>query len=290
MSIPMNYQCYLCHFNKHVTAASQHGTAEEVTAFSRDLMRLYLTAPENASLTWFGTGTNALFQKYFSLPEDRFLEEKELSNRFVMERMETIRSRVERAEDPVFAGLQYAILGNYIDFSALYGQVSFEKLDDLLENADTFAPKGDAYVRFCEDLSKAKTLLYLADNAGEIGFDRIFAEQISKKYPNLSITFCVKGGPCANDALRADARAVGLPFPVIDSGVALSGMELTRISGEAKAALEAADVILSKGQANVESLFGSGYNIYFAFLVKCQRFIDLFGEKKFTPLFLQEPK
>ena len=81
---------------------------------------------------------------------------------------------------------------------------------------------------------------------------------------------------------------MGLPFPVIDSGVALSGMELTQIGAEAKAALESADVILSKGQANVESLFGSGYNIYFAFLVKCQRFIDLFEKEKFTPMFLGE--
>ena len=288
MSIPMNYQCYLCHFNKHVDTARRYGTEAQVTAFARDLMELYLSAPENTSLTWFGTGTNALYQKYFTLPEDRFLEEKELSNRFVIQRLDAIRSRVEQADDPVFAGLQYAILGNYIDFSALYGQVSFEMLDELLDKADTFAPQGDTYAQFCAALSKANTLLYLTDNAGEIGFDRIFAEQIQKKYPQLAITFCVKGGPAANDALRADAQAVGLPFPVIDSGVALSGMELTQIGAEAKAALESADVILSKGQANVESLFGSGYNIYFAFLVKCQRFIDLFEKEKFTPMFLGE--
>ena len=62
MSIPMNYQCYLCHFNKHVDTARRYGTEAQVTAFARDLMELYLSAPENTSLTWFGTGTNALYQ------------------------------------------------------------------------------------------------------------------------------------------------------------------------------------------------------------------------------------
>lgn len=290
MSIPMNYQCYLCHFNKNVADARRFGDDDTATAFARDLMKLYLNAPENASLTWFGAATNDLFQKYFDLPEDRFFEEKEVSNRFVIQRMDIIRSRVESAGDPVFAGLQHAILGNYIDFSALHGQVSFQLLEELLTKADTFSPKGDAYAQFCDELSGARNLLYLTDNAGEIGFDRIFAEQIQKKYPHLAITFCVKGGPAANDALRADAEAVGIPFPVIDSGVSLSGMELTRISDEAKKALEEADVILSKGQANVESLYGSGYNIYFAFLVKCQRFIDLFGEEKFTPMLIRDKK
>lgn len=290
MSIPMNYQCYLCHFNKNVADARRFGDDDTATAFARDLMKLYLSAPENASLTWFGAATNDLFQKYFDLPEDRFSEEKEMSNRFVIQRMDIIRSRVESAVDPVFAGLQYAILGNYIDFSALHGQVSFQLLEELLTKADTFSPKGDAYAQFCDELSGARNLLYLTDNAGEIGFDRIFAEQIQKKYPHLAITFCVKGGPAANDALRADAEAVGIPFPVIDSGVSLSGMELTRISEEAKKALEEADVILSKGQANVESLYGSGYNIYFAFLVKCQRFIDLFGQEKFTPMLIRDKK
>ena len=90
------------------------------------------------------------------------------------------------------------------------------------------------------------------------------------------------------DALRADAEAVGIPFRVIDNGNSLAGTELTCLGAEAKTALETADVILSKGQANVESLYGSGYNIYYAFLIKCQRFIELFGKEKFTPMLVRE--
>ena len=127
MGVKMNWRCFLCHFGKHVDTASRLGDEETVTAFSKDLMRLYLSAPADASVTWFGTGTNALYQKYFNLPEDRYVAEKVFSNHFVLERMDAIRQRAQSAADPVYAGLQFAILGNYIDFSALYGEVSFGK-------------------------------------------------------------------------------------------------------------------------------------------------------------------
>ena len=288
MSIPMNYQCYLCHFNKHVDTARRYGTEAQVTAFARDLMELYLSAPENTSLTWFGTGTNALYQKYFTLPEDRFLEEKELSNRFVIERMDLIRQKVESAEDPVFAGLQFSILGNYLDFAALQGQVSFEKLEAMLDTAFDLELDKEAYADFCKELETGKKLLYLTDNAGEIGFDRIFAEEIAKKYPQLEITFCVRGEIIINDATRADAEAVGIPFPVIDNGNRVPGTQIDLLGQEALDALNSADVILAKGMANCETMFGCGYNVYYAFLVKCQRFVDRFRKPMLTPMLVKE--
>lgn len=288
MSVKMNSQCFLCQLRKNVETAQKLGDEETATAFTREMMKLFLSAPENASLTWFGPGTTALFQKIYGLPADRFQEEKALSNRFVLERMDAIRSRVEGAADPLYAGLQYAILGNYIDFSALYGKVSFEKLDEMLETAHTLQPDAETFRRFLGELETGKKLLYLTDNAGEIGFDRIFAEQLQRAYPHLQITFCVRGGPVVNDATREDAAAVGLPFRVMDNGGGFAGMDPRMISPEALAALESADVIFSKGQANVESLLGSGYNIYYAFLVKCVRFMELFEKPLFTPMLIRE--
>ena len=288
MGVKMNWQCFLCHFNKHVGTVSACCDEEATTAFAKELMALYLSAPEDASLTWFGTGTSALYRKYTDLPADRFAEEKAFSNRFVMERFSAIEDRVAAAQEPLYAALQHAILGNYIDFSALHGEVSFEKLETMLDKACQLQVDRQVFDQLRADLAEAKSLLYLTDNAGEIGFDRIFAQQIAKEYPQLQITFCVRGGPAANDALREDAEAVGIPFRVIDNGNSLAGTELTRLGQEAKTAIETADVILSKGQANVESLWGSGYNIYFAFLVKCQRFMDLFGKEKLTPMLVRE--
>lgn len=288
MSIGMDAQCYLCHFRRNVETARALGGEEKATEFARGLMELYLSMPDASSSPAVAPGTNALFQRIFGLEADRFREEKERSNAFVLARLEEIRRCTEAAADPVYAGLQMAVLGNYIDFSALQGEVSFEKLDEMLEKALEMELDRTNYDSLCAELEQGSRLLYLTDNAGEIGFDRIFAEQLQKAYPHLQITFCVRGGPAMNDATREDALAVGIDFPVIDNGNTVPGTELELLSEEAKEAMDEADVIISKGQGNAETLLGCGYNIYYAFLIKCPRFIDRYQKPKLTPMLVKE--
>lgn len=284
----MNATCLACHFQKQVETAVKLGSEEAATAFARELMASYLSAPENTAAPYFGPITDALFQKHFGLPEDRYAEEKRLSNEFVLTRMDAVRSRIEAQTDPVYAGLQFSILGNYLDFSALQGRISFEELEDMLELGLQMELDRDCYRRLCADLEKAEKLLYLTDNAGEIGFDRLFAEQIQKQYPHLSITFCVRGGPAMNDATKEDAAIVGVPFPVIDNGRNYAGTVLSALGTEAREAIDSADVILSKGMGNVETLLGCGLNIYYAFLVKCAHFMRLFDRPLMTPMLVSE--
>jgi len=288
MSIPMNDQCYLCHLKRNTDIARAMAGEEAATAFAKGLMQLYLDAPEEKGSPWFGPGVTELLEKHCGLTEDRFKEEKEMSNRFVLERLDAIRSRIDGAEDPLYAALQMAVLGNYIDFSALRGEVSFERLEEMLEKAGTIDLDRQNYAKFCGDLEQAKDLLYITDNAGEIGFDRLLAEEIAREFPDLQITFCVRGGPASNDATREDAQAVGITFPIIDNGCTVAGTELELLCPEAKTVFAQADVILSKGQANVETLYGCGLNIYYLFLIKCSRFQEYFGKEKLSPMLLKE--
>ena len=278
----------MCHLRRNLEVVKPLGTEAQTMDFARDMMRMYLSAPEGVSSPWFNPQVADLLEQHYGLPQDRYRQEKELSNRFVMERMDTIREKVRSASDPVYAGLQFAILGNYLDFSALQGQVSFEKLDRMLDKAFDLEVDKAVYETFCAQLEQGKKLLYLTDNAGEIGFDRIFAEEIAARYPHIAITFCVRGGITINDATRADAAAVGIPFPVIDNGNRIPGTQLDQLSPEAKQAMDTADLILAKGMANCETLFGCGYNVYYAFLVKCQRFVSLFGKPMLTPMLVRE--
>lgn len=288
MSVAFNAQCLMCHMGKALKTAEALGDEAKAMAFARAMMKLYLSAPEDVGSPWFGPATADLLHEFYGLDIDRFRQEKLDSNRFVMERLDQIRQKVAQAQDPVLAGLQFAVLGNYIDFSALHGEVSFEKLDAMLEDALEMELDGDAYASLLADLEKGGKLLYLTDNAGEIGFDRIFAEEIYKRFPQLEITFCVRGGPAQNDATREDALAVGIPFPVIDNGNRVAGTQINTLSEEAKQALEEADVIIAKGQGNVETMLGCGYNVYYAFLIKCARFIDRFNKPKLTPMLMKE--
>ena len=288
MSFAIDTQCLLCHLRRNLETVRPLGTEEQAMAFAKDLMRLYLEAPEGVSSPWFNPQTSDLMLKHYGLPLDRMKAEKELSNRFVLERMDLIREKVQSAADPVFAGLQFSILGNYLDFAALQGQVSFEKLEQMLDTAFDLELDREVYADFCKELETGKKLLYLTDNAGEIGFDRIFAEEIARKYPHLEITFCVRGEIIINDATRADAEAVGIPFPVIDNGNRVPGTQIDLLGKEAREALNAADVILAKGMANCETMFGCGYNVYYAFLVKCQRFVERFQKPMLTPMLVKE--
>ncbi len=288
MSIPFDMDCLRCHYRRNIATAQALGDERQLKDFSWDLMELYQTAPEEASSPWFCPQVNLLLKKHYGVEGDRFREEKAQSNAFVLERMDQIRSRIQSAEDPVYAGLQFAVLGNYIDFSALQGQVSFEKLDALLDDGESMELDRQVYQKLCQDLSRGKSLLYLTDNAGEIGFDRLLAEEIQKKYPHLTITFCVRGGPAMNDATREDAIAVGLPFPVIDNGNLIPGTQLDLLSRQARQAMDAADVILAKGMGNAETMFGCEYNVYYAFLIKCSRFVHLFQKPKFTPMLVRQ--
>ncbi len=288
MGISMNGLCYQCLINKNVAITRSMGDPQAADALMKDLLKLLAEAPADANSSMLGAQVNALYGKHFHLDADRFVEEKRESNAFVLARLPQLMERAKAQEDPVFAALQLAILGNYLDFSALRGQVSYEKLEKMLEDALDMELDREAYEQFRKDLGNAKTLLYVTDNAGEIGFDRILAELLRQAYPQLKITFCVRGGPAHNDALREDAAYMGIRFPVIDTGNDVGGVELSLLGPEAKAAISGSDVILTKGMGNVETLWGSGLPIYYAFLIKCPRFVEVFQKPHMTPMFIKE--
>ena len=289
MSIPINSLCYQSNMAKTMDQARTLGDSDTATAFAKELLNVYLSMPADASSAHFGPITNDLLKQYYNLGPDRFQKEKEDSNRFVLERLEMLTQQVTAQVDPVLAGLQFSILGNYLDFSALYGQVSFQKLDEMLDDALKMPLDMDIYRQLLSDFENGKKLLYITDNAGEIGFDRIFAQQIHKKYPHLEITFMVRGQLAQNDATREDAAIMGIEFPVIDNGNALAGTDISLLSKEAKCALDDADVIIAKGMGNTETMYGCGYNVYYAFLVKCVRFVEFFNQPMMTPMIHQDP-
>jgi uncharacterized protein with ATP-grasp and redox domains len=288
MEMTFNVDCLLCHMKKHLSEACTLGDDQTNMAFARELMELYSRMPEGACAPWLAPHTAQLMNRYYGVDLDRYALEKKQSNTFVLERKDQIRQKVASAPDRVFAALQFAILGNYIDYSALHGEVSFEKLEEMLVSALDMELDKECYVNFCADLAKGGKLLYITDNAGEIVFDQILAEEITRQYPQVEITFCLRGGPANNDATREDAQQIGLPFPVIDNGNLVPGTQLDQLGQEAKQALGNANIILAKGQGNAETMMGCGLNVYYAFLIKCPRFMRRFQKEKLSPMFAKE--
>ena len=166
MSFVMDSYCMQCYLRRNIDLVRPLGPETKSTAFAKEIMKLFLAAPEGVTAPWFGPQVAELLHEMYGLSIDRFHDEKLASNQFVLERLEDIRRRVEQAENPILAGLQYAILGNYLDFSALQGNVSYEKLEQMLSGAKDIDVAGPYFDRFCADLEQGKRLLYLTDNAG----------------------------------------------------------------------------------------------------------------------------
>ena len=286
MAIPMNSVCAQCLMKRHVDAARPLGDDETATKFAKGLMEAFLSLPEGADSSQIGPAVTKLYADLYGLEGDRYLEEKVASNAFAMERLPKIYAQIEKAKDPIYAALQLSILGNYLDFAALAGKVRFEDLERMLEQEENYDLSGPHYDRFLQELKTAKSFVLITDNAGEVVFDRVLAETIHRFYPEVNITFLVRGGPANNDALREDADIVGIPFPVEDSGLCVGGTPLHQISEKARILLQNADMILAKGMGNTESLYNCGLPVYYAFLVKCARFEQVFKRPHLTPMFV----
>ena len=229
-----------------------------------------------------------LHEVYFGKPFS-FEELKQGYNAMMLEKEAEIREKITQAADPLAVALRFAQIGNFIDFGAM-DSVDDAKLMEFLKQAETLPLSKDTYQSFTEDLKKAKKLVYMTDNCGEVVLDKLLLETIKQTAPHLEMTIIVRGEPVLNDATKEDALQVGLETcgKVIPNGTNIAGTYLPWVSAEAKDALEEADLLISKGQGNFESLHGCGLNIYYLFLCKCQWFMERFGLPQYSGVFLNE--
>ena len=142
--VTMNALCVRCQIDKHTPVA--HGMdPEKASCFFKDFLPLLNDAIGCANSCRLDSDLKKLYRKHFGNSGIDYSEDKRISNEFVLPRLSQIRELVEKQKDPVFAGLQFAILGNYLDFSALKGRVSFEKFEELLTNGLSMELPEDTY-------------------------------------------------------------------------------------------------------------------------------------------------
>jgi len=161
--------------------------------------------------------------------------------------------------------VRLAIAGNIIDLGAKSGLTE----DEARQTAATALeqPLIGALAELREAVSRARRILYLCDNAGEIVFDRVLIGQL----PRGAVTVAVRGHAVINDATREDAEAAGLSelAEVIDNGSAMPGTVLADCSPEFRRRFAEADLVIAKGQGNCESLHAERAPLFCLFRVKC---------------------
>ena len=195
---------------------------------------------------------------------DPYREAKARHSAVAVELYPALKALVDRAEDRLLTALKVAVVGNLIDLG-VYSDVASITEQVWACLAQDFAI--DDYAAFADELGRARRVLFVGDNAGEIGFDRVLIEEIGPE----RVTFVVRQSPVLNDATYEDAVDVGLDrvVRVITTGDDSAGVDFSRCSAEFLEAYYDADLIVSKGQGNLESLDDRTEPIYFLLQAKC---------------------
>jgi uncharacterized protein with ATP-grasp and redox domains len=177
---------------------------------------------------------------------DPYREAKDWQNRVAMELIPKFRAEVMAAKDPLLLAARLAIAGNVIDMGS-NGNLTEADVRQSLNKALTEPFFGEEE-RFEQAIAQAKSVLYLADNAGEIAFDRLLVEQIIKQVPPERVTLVVRGAPVLNDATLIDVHTVGIDQIVeaIDNGSDAPGTILNDCSEEFRRRFAEADLIVAK--------------------------------------------
>lgn len=199
------------------------------------------------------------------LNQDPFKKIKSDFNRIALGLYPAMKEKVNTSRDPLWTAVRLAIAGNIIDF----GIFTSVDIDKSVAGALDRTIAVDDYELFKKAVRERDTVLYLLDNSGEIVFDKLLIEELVSR--GKKVRAVVKGSPVLNDVTAADADQVNLQelCEVVDNGSDAIGTILEWTSPDFQTLFETADLIISKGQGNFETITTSGKQTFFLFQSKC---------------------
>lgn len=231
----------------------------------RDALRLAADTPFDQPPVLIGAAMHRMLREMTG-NDDPYRAVKDESNELALRLLPELRRRVQQADDPFEVALRFAMAGNVIDFGQ-GTRVTEEIVLEALEHAASQPLHASAVNELRNAAADAESILYLADNAGEIVLDRLLIEQLDTS----KVTLAVRGGPVINDATRDDAITAGLDklVEIIDNGTDIPGTVLPSCSQSFRERFDAAGIVIAKGQGNYESLSGADRDVFFLLKTKC---------------------
>jgi uncharacterized protein with ATP-grasp and redox domains len=265
-------ECIPCFFRQALIAARLAGADEEDQKRILDEVAGVLpTFSLNATPPEMGRIIHRIVMKITG-KEDPYRHIKEESTRKALTLYPQLKEILSRSDDRLRTAVNFAIAGNSIDYGARDALDIEKELVSIL-NAENRASADTVfdYSRFRDAFNRAETILYLGDNVGETVFDRLLIEEMLQQ-AEKRITYVVRERPIINDALIDDARQCGIDelVEIISSGSDAPGTLLSICSPEFLERFHEADMIISKGQGNFETLSEARQPIFFLFMAKCQ--------------------
>ncbi|MBN2165445.1 MAG: DUF89 family protein [Marinilabiliaceae bacterium] len=271
----MRSECYFCHIKTIQTLIEKYKpdceTAEELIFTVNDLLR------ENKEMSnpLLATDIHRIAKEKIN-NADLYAEEKKIANNLLISNYTYWKKKITDSDNPFKMAAKLAVVGNIIDYGA--HSVS-NNIIDQIEGLCLKQLKINQTDELQIAIKKAKSILYIGDNAGEIFFDRLFIEAL--QHPN--ITFVTRGKPVINDITIDDAKQVGIDklCNVISNGFDAPSTILEFCSDEFMYEYCNADLIISKGQGNFEGLMDEKHpNTFFMLIAKCNPIANLLRVNK----------
>ena len=257
--------CIPCIMNQAYQAAILFAAEDEAVQRNilEDVCRLVLTMDGKHPSPYYSTSLQSILEKHIGRT-NLYGEIKERNRRRAEGYLQYLETMLDAAPDKLELAIRIAIIGNTIDLAA---NPNFD-LDDEMNALNSSNIVLDVLPEFKEDLKRAETILYIADNYEEALFDKFLLRELSSK----KLLFAVRSAPIYNDITYEDAIKLGIDeiCPVIESGSTIAGTDLGRSTPEFKHAFDNADLVIAKGQGNFETLMSVQRPIYFLFKVKCE--------------------
>ena len=207
--------------------------------------------------------------KRITKSNDPYKQAKDESNRMSKNLYSCLERHVKDDKDPLLMAIKLAIAGNVIDF----GTMNRLNINEVIDNALKRDFDVSSYPRFKKVLDQSKSILYLADNTGEIFFDKLLLKELVNI--GKEITYVVKANPIINDALLEDAKFAGIDklatIMAYDAGHDKStpGTVMHYASEEFLDRFKVDDMVIAKGQGNYEGLSDVDREVFFLLVVKC---------------------
>ena len=287
----LDNECRSCLFNSQIKKVEREQSDKtKLGKFKREVKELCESAPGDCCAHVLMRGIDLLHRRIFGCGID-YSREKSLFNKLLLETEQEVYFRAVNSSDPLEEALKFASASNYIDFARLSG-LNEDSIKAVFAAAERSRIDKITLANFKNKLKDAETLCYLHDNCGEIVLDKILIRVIKELYPQISITSVVRGKPIINDATRYDAKEVKLDefSEIVDNGSDVAGTYLKEASAEVIRLLRESSVILSKGLGNLETLYGEGYQIFYAFTCKCEHISQRFDIPLWSTAFIEERK
>jgi len=231
----------------------------------RETLRLAADLDMRQSPPAIGQKIHRLIRKLIG-NNDPYYRIKEQFNDLALSLYPELENRVKTSTNPFATAVRLAIAGNIIDLG-VKTSLAPSDIEETIKKCLNEHLDEIQVEQFKEAVAKAEKILYLADNAGEIVFDRLLIEQL----PGQKVTVVVKGEPVINDANMEDAKVAGLTdiVEVVDNGSDAPGTILESCSQSFRDRFNKADLIIAKGQGNYETISDIDKNIFFILKAKC---------------------